>query len=457
MCILLLASCRLQFSQNITNTLGTNGTFTVKDGAANYLTLSQSTGYLSLNRSLVLPLTTGSTTGVIFKGSNRFLHNYQPTGTFGGNLFLGQLSGNFTMSGSGTQASYNTGFGDFTLTGLTTGYQNSAFGSFALDLNSIGHDNSAFGMYALFSNTTGYRNSAFGSQALFSNTDGYGNSAFGFQSLYSGSSCLYNTAFGFQSLYTNNENGNSSFGYQTLFFNTGATNSAFGERTMYNNTSGDNNSAFGVVALNSNTTGSNNSAFGGSSLVNCTGSNNTAIGYLSGSSLTSGINNIMVGYSSNVPSSVGSNQVRIGNTSVTYAGIQVAWTITSDRKWKDNILSSPLGLNFINRLNPVSYTRKNVESKKTEYGLIAQEVEEVLKLEGAENTAMITVTDEGNYELRYNDLIAPMIKAIQELKSENDKLKNEVDELRSANEKILVLEKKLNELMTAKEIKSVEK
>jgi hypothetical protein len=61
-------------------------------------------------------------------------------------------------------------------------------------------------------------------------------------------------------------------------------------------------------------------------------------------------------------------------------------------------------------------------NRKTEYGLIAQEVEEVLKQEGVENSAMITVTDEGNYELRYNDLLAPMIKAIQELKAENDKL-----------------------------------
>jgi len=47
---------------------------------------------------------------------------------------------------------------------------------------------------------------------------------------------------------------------------------------------------------------------------------------------------------------------------------------------------------------------------------------------------MLTVTDEGMYELRYNDLIAPIIKAIQELKQQKDteitKLKEENQQLR---------------------------
>ena len=49
------------------------------------------------------------------------------------------------------------------------------------------------------------------------------------------------------------------------------------------------------------------------------------------------------------------------------------------------------GLGFINKLRPVSYFRNNDESKKTEYGFIAQEVEEVLKETGTENTGMITI------------------------------------------------------------------
>ena len=60
--------------------------------------------------------------------------------------------------------------------------------------------------------------------------------------------------------------------------------------------------------------------------------------------------------------------------------------------------------------------------------MIAQELEEVLKSEDIENLGMLNVTNEGYYELRYNDLLAPMIKAIQELKSENEELKIRKDE-----------------------------
>jgi hypothetical protein len=135
--------------------------------------------------------------------------------------------------------------------------------------------------------------------------------------------------------------------------------------------------------------------------------------------------------------------------------VQVAWTITSDKRWKQNILPLNLGLGFISKLNPVSYSRKNDDpeysGQKTEYGLIAQEVEEVLKQEDVNNSGMITIDDKGNYELRYNDLIAPMIKAIQELKEENDELKKEVNELKTVNEKVAKLEQIIEEIKNNKE------
>jgi hypothetical protein len=285
-----------------------------------------------------------STRGVITKNGLRFIHNYQAPGTDGFNTFVGLEAGNFTMSGSGTQASYNTGVGYRSLFSLTTGFYNSAFGNGSLYSNTTGSYNSAFGYYSHHSNTTGGYNSAFGSYSLYVNTIGINNSAFGSGSLYSTS-----------------------------------------------------------------------------------GSYNTAIGYDAGSSITSGSNNIAIGYNAQVPTGTASNQIRLGNTSITYAGIQVAWTVTSDRRYKDNITPLGLGLGFISKLNPVSYVRKNDEKGKTEYGLIAQEVEQVLKECGIENHAMLTITDEGMYELRYNDLIAPMIKAIQELKERNDQLKKEKD------------------------------
>jgi hypothetical protein len=54
-----------------------------------------------------------------------------------------------------------------------------------------------------------------------------------------------------------------------------------------------------------------------------------------------------------------------------------------------------------------------------------------------------------------------MVKSIQELKEENDKLKSEVDELKTVNEKVakleLIIDKLQNKDNGLKEIKTVEK
>ncbi|NOS84833.1 MAG: hypothetical protein HOP31_06815 [Ignavibacteria bacterium] len=430
-----LLICNLLISQSITNTLGSSGTFTIKDGSTSFLTLSQTTGQINILKTLRLENTTNSTTGVIFKGVDRFIHNYGAA-----NTFMGINSGNFTMTGS-----FNTALGRQTLYSNTTGINNTALGSQSLYSNTTGENNTALGSQSLYSNTTGINNTALGSLSLNFNTTGSYNTALGLASLIFNStgenntatgtnSLLYNTtgsfnaAFGSFALQSNTTSErNSAFGYQSLTNNTGERNSAFGYQSLSSNTTGVWNSGFGYQSLNMNTGGVVNSAFGYSSLFsNTTGSNNSAFGYLSLSSNTTGTNNTGIGYNAQVPSGTANNQVRIGNTSVTYAGVQVAWTITSDRRWKSNILNSNLGLSFISKLRPVSYTRNNDESGKNEYGFIAQEIEEVLKSEGVENTGMLTVTDEGEYQLRYNDLIAPMIKAIQELKSENDELKDKL-------------------------------
>ncbi len=368
-----IASLTNIYSQNITNTLGTSGVFTIKDNTNTFLSLNQSDGTVSL----ISPLA-GNQRGSIFKGTGRFLHTYYGTGTQGYNTFLGINSGNFTMGGTSIQGSYNTAVGHNTLT----------------------------------SNTTGYNNSAFGYQSLFNNT-------------------------------------------------TGSFNSAFGNGSLLNNTIGSSNSALGVWSLYSNTTGLSNSAFGRLSLYsNTTGNYNTALGYLAGYNITTGSNNITIGYDAQVPLATTDNQIRLGNTAITYAGIQVAWTVTSDRRWKNNIKPIPLGLDFISRINPVSYSRNNDESNKTEFGIIAQELEAVLDDFKIKNLGLLTIDDNGYYSLRYNDLIAPMIKAIQELKAAKDeeiaKLRKENDDLKS-NSELQIAELKSENKLIKEKLNSLEK
>lgn len=518
------------YAQNIINTFGNSSQFRLKDGLANnFFTLYQVGGQFSIDNSLRLENTVNSTTGILFKGNDRFLHNYG-----NGNLFFGINSGNFTVSGYN-----NTGLGWRTLIFVTTGYQNLAIGFNTLSSNSTGYNNtgigtanlennstgnlntstgsfsmyqnstgssntsvgvnslrnntegnfnSSFGFSSMFSNNSGNFNSSFGVNALFLNTTGSMNTAFGFSSLASNTSGTRNSAFGSYSLYFNNiGSNNSSFGYNSLYSNSsGSYNSAFGRHSLFLNTAGNSNTAFGDSALASNTTGnnnvgfshlslsgnttgSNNSAFGLFSMVkNTTGNNNTSLGYSSlnknitggentalgyGSlnnstfgfntavgnwalySLSTGGYNVAVGYEANRDadvtnsivigksvSFVPTNQIRLGNDNTVYAGIEVPWSITSDVKWKENIQTSELGIDFIKSLKPVSYLRKNSASKQREFGFLAQEVEQSLLNFNIKNAAMVNIDENGMYQLRYNDLISPVVKSIQELSIMKDSL-----------------------------------
>ena len=104
---------------------------------------------------------------------------------------------------------------------------------------------------------------------------------------------------------------------------------------------------------------------------------------------------------------------------------------TSDARLKENIQPVPLGLDFINDLNPVTYKwkkKKEDKSNYTHYGIIAQEVVEILKKHGIdslEDFAGITHDGEADthYGARYSEFIPILIKAVQELSEEVNKLK----------------------------------
>ena len=91
---------------------------------------------------------------------------------------------------------------------------------------------------------------------------------------------------------------------------------------------------------------------------------------------------------------------------------------TSDKNEKNTIIESDLGLDFINKLKPISFKWNNTNfDSKTHYGLVAQDIEEVLSLEGKTNQdfAALDIPTEGPMGLNYSEFISPLIKAIQEL------------------------------------------
>lgn len=129
--------------------------------------------------------------------------------------------------------------------------------------------------------------------------------------------------------------------------------------------------------------------------------------------------NAEVTSSTHVPRS--SNAYDLGSTTKRWRTVYSINALnTSDRNEKKNISGSDLGLNFINSLNPVQYNWIwDDDNSPKHYGLIAQEVDEVVS---NENVALVHKEND-NWSMAYNELISPMIKAIQELSDEVNQLK----------------------------------
>ena len=204
------------------------------------------------------------------------------------------------------------------------------------------------------------------------------------------------------------------------------------------------------------TTGWQNTSIGANSLVtNTIGSYNTAIGYNTGPNLTNYSNTTCLGIDA---SATGSDMVRIGNVYVGSIGGFQEWTKFSDKRFKENVKEDVPGLSFITLLHPVTYQldREKIndfngvnerrrklkeENRGAEFqvedkyspvttGFIAQEVEEAAKKIGYDFSGIDAPKNENDfYGLRYAEFVVPLVKAVQELKAENDALKARLDAL----------------------------
>ncbi|MCD4811513.1 tail fiber domain-containing protein, partial [bacterium] len=331
------------------------------------------------------------------------------------------------LRGSTTAANntgrYNTAIGDSALFSNTSGNQNIALGGNALYSNTTGFCNTAIGEGSLYSNATYHYNSALGYSALYSNTGGY-NTAVGSHALYSNVANQRSTAIGISSMRyaddrtTGRSTYNTAVGYEALrgsataANNTGQFNTAIGDGPLRSNTSGARNTVAGYNALDNNTTGQRNTATGVTALTtNTTGSYNTGLGQNADVSANNLTNAMALGYNALVTAS---NRVRIGNTTVTRIGGQVVWSNLSDARMKENVIDSDLGLDFINRLRPVTFNFIEGNEGIEYTGFIAQEVEAALQ--GIEFSGLNRPANENDYySLGYATFVVPLVNAVQEL------------------------------------------
>lgn len=109
-----------------------------------------------------------------------------------------------------------------------------------------------------------------------------------------------------------------------------------------------------------------------------------------------------------------------------------AWYNASDARLKRDTadLDPAMGLGTIMRLRPVTYRWRTGDAEKTELGFIAQEVEEVLPQVVGSSPDTEIVNDDGTKQkitdvksLSYASFAVPLVKAVQELKADNDNLR----------------------------------
>jgi len=315
---------------------------------------------------------------------------YAPAGVGTANTFLGRNAGNFTM----------------------TGDNNTGLGYFALSDNTTGNFNTATGQGALFSNTTGNRNTANGGGTLQNNTMG-----------------IDNTATGEAALFSNT---------------TGGFNTATGDGALQGNTTGLSNTANGSFALFSNTTGNSNTAIGANTLQNTTGFSNIGIGQDGGLNLTTGSNNICIGNSGVAGES---SRIRIGSTQTAtfVAGVNGVTTggtgtpvlidangqlgtVSSSARFKDEIQDMGEATEGLLKLRPVTFRYKAQPEGRTQFGLIAEEVEKVMP-------ELVVCSSSGEVEtVLYHEMPAMLLNELQKQQRQIDELQKQqrqIEELKS--------------------------
>jgi len=271
--------------------------------------------------------------------------------------------------------------------------------------------NTVVGVGAGQSNTTGDNNTSIGINTLRDNLGGFSNTAIGAYAMERNQGGAGNTAVGTSSLYSNT----SGYG-----------NTACGKGTLTTNTIGVNNTALGSGALAVNLVGNDNVAIGNSALISSLGSANTAVGHLAGQFNTNFNNTTCLGY--NAQASAG-DQIVLGNTAINALRCNVQ-TITSlsDGRDKTDIVEITEGLEFINKLKPVTFTWNQRDEGRVgikSAGFIAQDL---LELQNdsliGENLDLVSENDTERLEARYANLLPVMIKAIQELTARINVLEN---------------------------------
>jgi len=236
-------------------------------------------------------------------------------------------------------------------------------------------------------------------------------------------------------------NSNTAIGNAAGFWwRAGCFNTAVGNAALFAQVGQDRcrNTAVGNQALG-NSNGDDNTAIGhfagqrvGQLAISC---QNTFLGTFAGSELCSGSNNTVIGYCAQAATVSSSNSITFGNASISVIRAQVT-TITglSDARDKTDITALPVGLDFVNSLNPVKFTWQmrepnEVKDGSSEAGFIAQDLQVAQDAANADYLNLVYDENPDKLEASAGKLIPVLVNAIKELSAKNDALEARISQL----------------------------
>ncbi len=476
-----LASCMLlpslAFAQSGNTTLGTNAGISLTTGSSNTLigdtagaavTTGSNNTCVGQNAGAALTLSSdntcigqdagaGTTTGVdnTFVGIRAGLSNTNSSNnTFVGydagranngglnNTFIGEEAGRVNTTGNrnvfvGEDAGrYNTTGSDNTFVGSGAGkgdYMTLLTGSYNTCIGGPGMSTSRTFSGVTFQRadggpggrdlTTGVANTFIGAGAGVDNGVGIGNTFAGHAAGANTEHASFNTFIGVQAGWDNNRSNNKTDANRNTYlgFGVGQTNRD-GEDNVGLGAFGDFNS---LKRSRCTFIGANTKPRDDDTIL---------IGY--GTQAT-GSNSTVIGSSAQVTAA---NEVVIGSSTITSIGGPVTWTATSDGRLKTSVIENVPGLDFVNRLRPVTYhidavkaqmlrgselpdsMRPSCEEKpKVSYtGFIAQEVQSAAEAVDYDFSGVRVPADPSSqtYGLRYAEFVVPLTRAVQELRGQ---------------------------------------
>ncbi len=305
--------------------------------------------------------------------------------------------------------------------------KNIAIGSYSLLNCGVGANNTAIGYETLISNTVENNNIALGHQA--------GRSATANGNIFIGTTAGANIT----------ADDNICIGASAGRYLSNTDNIVIGKNACdFNPANCASNVFIGTNVAGASQTSANNVCIGYNSGVGLTsGSNSVLLGYQAGSTLSTGTNNICIGLNSNVAAANTTDAIAIGSTAatgqtvlgnagttttcnihgiygVTTAGDGVAMyvdsvgklgTAVSSMRYKRNIVDMKDELlNEVLELNPVTFQWKPEVStcEKTQYGLIAEQVAEVLP-------ELVVYKDGIPETVQYQNLVPMLLGVVKKL------------------------------------------